>query len=59
MLEGLNDVLANLENAIDKIKVCESVAIPQISSFYPFFFFFFFKTPHRVISYDVCLSLSD
>ena len=27
MLEGLNDVLANLENTIDKIKVCESVAI--------------------------------
>lgn len=29
MLEGLNDVLANLENAIDKIKVCESVAIDR------------------------------
>ena len=29
MLEGLNDVLANLENTIDKIKVCESVAIDR------------------------------
>lgn len=29
MLEGLNDVLANLEDTIDKIKVCESVAIDR------------------------------
>ena len=29
MLEGLNDVLANLENTIDKIKVCESIAIDR------------------------------
>lgn len=29
MLEGLNDVLASLENTIDKIKVCESVAIDR------------------------------
>ena len=29
MLEGLNDVLANLENTIDKIKVCASVAIDR------------------------------
>lgn len=29
MLEGLNNVLANLEDTIDKIKVCESVAIDR------------------------------
>lgn len=29
MLEGLNNVLANLEDTIDKIKVCESIAIDR------------------------------